>query len=50
MYAYTGECMCILYNYIDKNEPGKMIDKYVRESQSAREGQLANWLSRVLSN
>ena len=28
----------------------KMIDKHVRKSQSAREGQLANWLSRVLSN
>ena len=27
-----------------------MIDKHARKSQSAREGQLANWLSRVLSN
>lgn len=27
----------------------EMVDKHVRKSQSAREGQLANWLSRVLS-
>ena len=27
----------------------EMVDKHVRKSQSAGEGQLANWLSRVLS-
>ena len=58
MHMYMCVCVCActqesvhvfcIITLIQMNQE-EMVDKHVRKSQSAGEGQLANWLSRVLS-